>query len=135
MRKSSMNVESYGEYCRDKVLHIDHCHISLIAIRKSYTRCIEYTRLNVLFDRITYNQFTIIYLICTVNIFCRGIRLKDYDIYNPVVRTGFHCISTGKSIPIERLNDNYCDCIEDGSDEPETNACANGVFYCSYQTR
>lgn len=38
-------------------------------------------------------------------------------------------------IPFERLNDNYCDCIEDGSDEPETNACANGVFYCTFQKR
>lgn len=69
------------------------------------------------------------------NIICRGIRLKDYDIYNPVVRNAFFCISTGKSIPIEQLNDNYCDCIEDGSDEPETNACTNGLFYCSYQKR
>lgn len=65
----------------------------------------------------------------------RGIRLKDFDVYNPVVRDAFICIRTGKSIPFERLNDNYCDCIEDGSDEPETNACTNGIFYCSYQTR
>lgn len=45
------------------------------------------------------------------------------------------CIRTGKSIPRERVNDNYCDCEDDGSDEPETNACPNGVFYCAYQKR
>lgn len=65
----------------------------------------------------------------------RGIRLRDYDLYNPLVRNIFFCINTGKAIPIERLNDDYCDCEEDGSDEPETNACANGKFYCTYQKR
>lgn len=60
-----------------------------------------------------------------------GIRLKDYDLYNPVLRNIFFCLQSGKGIQWERLNDDYCDCEEDGSDEPETNACANGVFYCS----
>lgn len=67
--------------------------------------------------------------------YIRGIRLKDYDAYNPVVRNTFFCLQSKKGIPFERLNDDYCDCIEDGSDEPETNACANGVFYCTFQKR
>jgi protein kinase C substrate 80K-H len=32
-------------------------------------------------------------------------------------------------IPIEHLNDDYCDCA-DGSDEPGTNACLGGSFTC-----
>lgn len=65
----------------------------------------------------------------------RGIRLKDYDLYNPVVGNIFFCMSTGKAIPLNRVNDDYCDCVEDGTDEPETNACENGRFYCKFQIR
>lgn len=74
-------------------------------------------------------------LVNTLFLHNRGIRYKDYDRYNPLVRDKFLCIQTGNAIPIERLNDDYCDCEEDGSDEPETNACPNGVFYCTYQKR
>ncbi|KAG0712401.1 Glucosidase 2 subunit beta [Chionoecetes opilio] len=42
----------------------------------------------------------------------------------------FRCEKSGKLIAVEKLNDNYCDCPEDGSDEPRTNACANGNFVC-----
>ena len=42
----------------------------------------------------------------------------------------FRCEKSGKLIRVEQINDNYCDCPEDGSDEPRTNACANGKFIC-----
>lgn len=67
--------------------------------------------------------------------FDRGIRLRDYDLYNPSIMAIFQCIKSQVLIPIDKVNDDYCDCPEDGSDEPETNACTNGRFYCTYQKR
>lgn len=46
----------------------------------------------------------------------------------------FVCHKSQHKIPFDRLNDDYCDC-PDGSDEPSTNACPNGIFYCSHQLR
>lgn len=80
------------------------------------------------------NNFAFISIACfsiSFHLTHSGIRLKDYDLYNPVLRNIFFCLQSGKAIQWERLNDDYCDCEEDGSDEPETNACANGVFYCA----
>ncbi|GLE10550.1 hypothetical protein PINS_up022696 [Pythium insidiosum] len=41
-------------------------------------------------------------------------------------------IAGSKSLPIDRLNDNYCDC-DDGSDEPGTAACSHtsARFHCA----
>ncbi|KAL5285227.1 hypothetical protein ACFFRR_007150 [Megaselia abdita] len=64
----------------------------------------------------------------------RGIRLFDYHAYKPDSKNMFHCLSDSKAIPYSRVNDDFCDCA-DGSDEPSTNACANGKFYCRYQKR
>ena len=33
-------------------------------------------------------------------------------------------------IPVDRINDDYCDCEESGIDETATNACDKGTFYC-----
>ncbi|EDV93296.1 glucosidase 2 subunit beta [Drosophila grimshawi] len=65
----------------------------------------------------------------------RGIRLFDYDSYKPNYKGMFKCLDGSKEIPFKYLNDNYCDCDGDGSDEPSTNACAIGRFYCKYQKR
>ncbi|KAJ0258366.1 hypothetical protein HA466_0071680 [Hirschfeldia incana] len=39
------------------------------------------------------------------------------------------CKDGSKSFSRDRLNDNFCDCL-DGTDEPGTSACPNGRFYC-----
>ncbi|XP_051151780.1 glucosidase 2 subunit beta isoform X2 [Andrographis paniculata] len=39
------------------------------------------------------------------------------------------CKDGSKSFTRDRLNDNFCDCV-DGSDEPGTSACPSGTFYC-----
>lgn len=47
-----------------------------------------------------------------------------YDLSKP-----FSCFDGSAIIPIEHVNDDYCDC-NDGSDEPGTNACLSGSFTC-----
>ncbi|XP_038684530.1 glucosidase 2 subunit beta-like isoform X2 [Tripterygium wilfordii] len=39
------------------------------------------------------------------------------------------CKDGSKSFARDRLNDNFCDCV-DGTDEPGTSACPAGKFYC-----
>lgn len=40
------------------------------------------------------------------------------------------CPTSGLKLTPEMINDNRCDCPEDGFDEPKTAACENGKFYC-----
>lgn len=43
----------------------------------------------------------------------------------------FTCHASGKVITEDKVNDDYCDCPEDGSDEPRTNACTVNKFSCT----
>lgn len=45
----------------------------------------------------------------------------------------FRCIHSWEVLQYEQINDDYCDCL-DGSDEPGTNACTNGQFFCTQQS-
>uniref|UniRef100_A0A1A9W6P2 Glucosidase II beta subunit N-terminal domain-containing protein n=1 Tax=Glossina brevipalpis TaxID=37001 RepID=A0A1A9W6P2_9MUSC len=65
----------------------------------------------------------------------RGTRLFDYDSYKPNFEGKFRCLDGSEEVPFQQVNDDYCDCLGDGSDEPSTNACNNGRFYCKYQKR
>ena len=64
-----------------------------------------------------------------------GVDTKLRHLYVPNEDNLFKCMSSNKMIPFEWINDNFCDCVLDGSDEPGTEACQNGRFYCSYSTK
>jgi alpha-glucosidase len=65
----------------------------------------------------------------------KGTRIRDIDSYSRVYADQkFKCLDKSKEIDWEKLNDDFCDCL-DGSDETFTNACANGKFYCTKQLR
>lgn len=58
----------------------------------------------------------------------RGVPLSRAALYAPGKE--FTCFDGSLTIPFLQVNDNYCDCT-DGSDEPGTSACSNGMFYCT----
>lgn len=59
----------------------------------------------------------------------RGVHYTMASFYLPDQENKFRCIVDRESIDFDKVNDDYCDC-DDGSDEPGTAACPNGVFYC-----
>ena len=60
-----------------------------------------------------------------------GIDKSKMQHYMPNDRFSFTCFTSHKKIPFEYVNDDFCDCPEDGADEPATSACRTGKFYCS----
>lgn len=42
----------------------------------------------------------------------------------------FTCLDGSKTLPASAINDDFCDCTGDGSDEPGTSACQQGQFFC-----
>uniref|UniRef100_A0A1B6HK90 Glucosidase II beta subunit N-terminal domain-containing protein n=1 Tax=Homalodisca liturata TaxID=320908 RepID=A0A1B6HK90_9HEMI len=62
----------------------------------------------------------------------KGTLLKDKN-YIPNVNGKIFCAMDSIEIDMSRINDDYCDCPTDGMDEPGTNACVNGRFFCNYQ--
>uniref|UniRef100_A0A9J7X2B4 Glucosidase 2 subunit beta n=1 Tax=Cyprinus carpio carpio TaxID=630221 RepID=A0A9J7X2B4_CYPCA len=58
----------------------------------------------------------------------RGVPLTKKQFYEE--GKPFTCLDGSRTIPFDRVNDDYCDC-KDGSDEPGTAACPNGSFHCT----
>nr|AXJ21600.1 glucosidase 2 beta-subunit [Glyphodes pyloalis] len=58
----------------------------------------------------------------------RGVSLSKASLFSPT--KDFTCFDGTVTIPFSYVNDDYCDCF-DGSDEPGTSACLNGVFHCT----
>lgn len=58
----------------------------------------------------------------------RGVSLSRLPLYSP--DKDFTCLDGSRTIPFLQVNDDYCDCM-DGSDEPGTSACPQGMFYCT----
>lgn len=57
----------------------------------------------------------------------RGVPLSKKIFYEP--SKDFSCLDGSGTFPFHFVNDDYCDC-SDGSDEPGTSACPNGIFHC-----
>jgi len=62
----------------------------------------------------------------------KGVLHRDLKHYIPNARGNFKCVHTGVEISYDKVNDDYCDC-DDGTDEPSTNACPHGRFFCTTQ--
>ena len=62
----------------------------------------------------------------------RGVHPKDFSKYKK--GDTFACIGDeGTVVPASSINDDFCDCTKDGSDEPGTSACSylkSSRFYC-----
>ncbi|XP_022244980.1 uncharacterized protein LOC106462122 [Limulus polyphemus] len=64
--------------------------------------------------------------------FVLGVLSSQQKLYLPNQKGMFQCIQDKTQIPLDQVNDDFCDCL-DGSDEPGTSACVNSRFYCTFQ--
>ncbi|XP_072027532.1 uncharacterized protein [Amphiura filiformis] len=64
-----------------------------------------------------------------------GVSSSDEALYKPDALGHFVCLDKSVSIQFSRVNDDFCDCLSDGSDEPATDACPNGRFYCETEEK
>ncbi|KII62061.1 Glucosidase 2 subunit beta [Thelohanellus kitauei] len=60
--------------------------------------------------------------------YIKGVSKEMQNLYQST-NGKFKCLNDGKEVPYVYVNDDYCDC-SDGSDEPGTSACNNGIFWC-----
>ena len=82
------------------------------------------------------------YLICRQSLSGRkpslnaivGVRSDQRHLYGPNSGGNFRCLETGEEIPLDEVNDDFCDC-GDLSDEPLTGACGpDSVFHCGIES-
>jgi len=63
-----------------------------------------------------------------------GVRSDQRHLYGTNSGGNFRCLESGEEIPLDEVNDDFCDC-GDLSDEPSTGACGpDSVFHCGIES-
>eukprot|EP00475_Leptophrys_vorax_P005349 TRINITY_DN13244_c0_g1_i1.p1 TRINITY_DN13244_c0_g1~~TRINITY_DN13244_c0_g1_i1.p1 ORF type:complete len:532 (+),score=192.93 TRINITY_DN13244_c0_g1_i1:29-1624(+) len=68
--------------------------------------------------------------VCAQTTILRGVSPDKLHLYRPAGGSNTVSCSDSLQIPISSVNDDFCDCPDNGFDEPGTSACNNGRFYC-----
>ncbi|KAJ7328192.1 hypothetical protein OS493_025068 [Desmophyllum pertusum] len=58
----------------------------------------------------------------------RGVAVTRLPFYDS--SKDFTCLDGSLTVPFNNVNDDFCDC-GDGTDEPGTSACSNGLYHCT----